>query len=539
MAARALAEFENKLFAGVGEITNVFELQRLRTGYRRRGGRERELFGLFSRRLDELVAEIDPIGRISPEAEILACDYRKVEEGIYRLSLLFRVDEEFDLDFRLSLHGYVEVSHIPLLPPVSREHGFAGWTFEPLPPTSVWDIGDLVFIDTEFNAQSIPYYMRIGFSRPEEGRYGREVDLGWMADLEESEESIIAKIGDTEEITDIYELYRRCLYAGPAAETALALAKQRLELFLGKEHRDLFPSPEAQLVDFRYRMISPEYARLYYLFFPERDFPADFWISLRAYVDSELWNQPANKQAGSEFENWNFFPLPPTTRWPVGEMTMITRDVRALSLPHRFVTGFYLPGEDIYGERIDLGWWGPHPLAEEDLLESIRTAGDVFELARLKRLQADRPGWTSAVDSGFQEAWAVLAKEARPNLAFSDQVDLVAFDYRWVGEDRYRIAYLFDVKERIDADYRISIHGYVDDDHLHYLPEERRKYGFSNWSFAPDPPVSTWRPGDKVMVTVEIPARPIPYNIVTGFSPIGGGEHRSRCEVGWHSDQPR
>jgi hypothetical protein len=538
-AARTLAEFEQELMDQVPEITDIFQIETLKRQYRRRGGYSGEILELLAQRKDGLIRAMEPVGRISPEAEILTSDYRKIEEGAYQLSLLFRVNKEFDQDYRLSLHGYVEQSLIPLLPSVSQEHGFAGWTFEPLPPTSVWDRGKYVFISTEFNAQSIPYYLKIGFSRQEEGRYGQEVDLGWKADLEETEESIIAKIGNTEEITDIYELYRRCLYAGHGAKTALDRAKQRLELLLGGEHRDLFPSPEAKLVDFRYRMICPEYGRLYYLFLPEKDFPVDFWISLRAYLDSELLEHSANNRMGNKYENWNFYPLPPTTRWPVGEMTLITCDVRARPLPYRFVTGFYQPGEDIYGERIDLGWWGPEPVSEEELLEAIQTAEDVFELARLKRLQGERSGWTSAVDAGFRKSWAGLAKKAKPNQAFSNQVDLVAFDYKRVGEDRYRLSYLFDVKEKIDADYWISIHGYVDDDHLHYLPEERRQHKFSTWSFAPDPAVSTWRPGEKVLVTTEIIARPIPYNIVTGFSPIGGGDHRSRCEVGWYSDSPR
>ena len=297
-------------------------------------------------------------------------------------------------------------------------------------------------------------------------------------------------------------------------------------------------SEEVDLAEIEYVQTGPASWGLDFLFKVNKPFEEDYSILLRAYVDpaDREWLTADAYQEGG-YELWGFTPTPLTSEWPAGEYVLIHRSLpMAQPIPYRFVTGLYKPGVLRYGAEVDLGWWAPEPLSEEALLESVQAAGDVFELARLKNLQGDRPGWTSAVDSEFQRVWARLVKKASPNQAFSDQVDLVAFDYRRVGEDRYRLSYLFDVKEKIDTDSRISIHGFVDDKHLHYLPEERRQYGFSTWSFAPDPPVSTWRPGEKVLVTTEITARPIPYNIVTGFSPIGGGEHKSRCEVGWQAD---
>jgi hypothetical protein len=298
---------------------------------------------------------------------------------------------------------------------------------------------------------------------------------------------------------------------------------------------------EADLIEVEYIATGLGSWRLDYLFKVNKPFEDDYSILLRAYVDSldrEWLTADASQEGG--YELWGFTPTPPTSEWPEGEYVLIHRPLpMAQPVPYRFVTGFYKPGVLRYGAEVDLGWWAPGPVSEDELIKAVQAAADVFELARLRRLQGDRRGWTSAVDSGFREAWAGLANQAKPNKAFSDQVDLVAFDYKLVGKDRYLLSYLFDVKEKIDADPRISIHGYVDDDHLHYLPEERRQYKFSTWSFAPDPPVSTWRAGEKVLVTTEITARPIPYNIVTGFSPIGGGDHKSRCEVGWQADPGR
>lgn len=348
----------------------------------------------------------------------------------------------------------------------------------------------------------------------------------------------IAQAGTLIDLVRIKRDFKSTGEQSPPVTEALAF---RLNEFLA-DHQPIGPlSREADLAEAEYVPTGPSSWRLDLLFKVNEPFTEDYSILLRAYVDPEDQDSltaGANREGG--YELWGFTPAFPTTEWPVGEYVLVHRPLpQARSIPYRFVTGFYVPGVLRYGTEVDLGWWAPRALSEEEILEAVGAAEDVFDLARLERLHKSRPSWSPEVASGFKRAWERLAKQAKPNSAFADQVDLVAFDYRLIGEGKYRLSYLFDVREKIDADYRITIHGFVDENHLHYLPEERREYGFVGWSFAPDPPVSAWEPGERVLVTTEISAQPIPYNIVTGFSPIGGGEHRSRCEVGWHSDPGR
>ncbi len=353
--SRPLPEYEKELRANVSDIANVFDLNAARREYRRRGGRSKEILALLAQREEALFDAVEPLGKISPEAEILTCDYRKVGENRYRLDLLFKVRSEFDRDYRLYLHRHVEEEHLPLLPPEIRGYGFESWSFEPLPPTSVWDIGALIYISTDFNAHSIPYYLKTGFFRIEEGRYGKEVALGWRADLEYSEGELLERIEETEDLVELYELWRRFQYAGGRAQTASKRLEERIDLFLAEETIACPISPEATLLDFRSRRINADLVRLYY-FIDVTEVPkSDYRIYLHGYVDDEHLHYLPEDRRRHKFANWSFAPRPPASTWKPGEKILITAEITAQPIPYDLKTGFFLPGVGRPGIQCDLG----------------------------------------------------------------------------------------------------------------------------------------------------------------------------------------
>lgn len=365
-----------------------------------------------------------------------------------------------------------------------------------------------------------------------------------------SEDAFLSRIDKAESLIEVAQVKREFEMAGKQFPSVVGALKDKWDTLLAEHEPIGTICEEADLIDFEYKPTGMQF-----LFKVNKSFSDDYYISLRAYVEPgnrDLLSRDANKKDG--YESWGFAPSPPTSRWPVGEYLLIDRPLRvsqtpcedsrpgriiAQPIPYRFVTGFYKPGGPRYGAEVDLGWWIAEPVPENFLLEEIATTNDIFELVKIKRLHDRSSAWSPSVASAFNDSWEILSAKAKPNQPFADEVDLVAFDFRRIGEDRYLLLYLFDVNEAIDRNYRIYIHGYVDDNHLHYLPEERRELKFANWSFAPDPPVSTWRPGEKVLLTTEITARPIPYDLKTGFFLPGVGRHGVHLGLGWQADPGR
>ncbi len=355
------------------------------------------------------------------------------------------------------------------------------------------------------------------------------------------EQAFLTEIAEAESLVDLARARRDFEATGeqsPPVSQALAerwdYLRERIEP-IGRF------SEEADLIEVQYVLTGPLSWGLDYLFRVNQPFRDDYNIFIRAHVeveDREYLSEHAHMVGG--YETWGFAPYPPTSQWPAGEYILIHRPLaQAQPIPYRIVTGFYHSEEGRYGEVIDLGWMTPYRVTEDELVEVIDAAGDVFDLARIRSLHVAHSEWTGLVSAAFDSAWERLLKRAEPNKPISEQADLTAFEFKRTGEDTYLLTYLFDVREQMDYDYRIYIHGYVDDNHLHYLPEERREFKFANWSFAPDPPVSTWQPGDKVLVSTEITAQPIPYDLKTGFFLPGVGRHGFHLSLGWQADPER
>ncbi len=62
---------------------------------------------------------------------------------------------------------------------------------------------------------------------------------------------------------------------------------------------------------------------------------------------------------------------------------------------------------------------------------------------------------------------------------------------------------------------------------------EYKKILSRDWSFKPIPPTSAWRKDEYVVITREVSAKPILYNMNICFFRRGEGRHGKKIKLGW------
>lgn len=358
-AKSSLRAYGQEILSRIRDTENPFELAAMRKEYLRRGGRSEDIMVPLEDKWQEVTEKLNPIGSICAEVDVVAYDYRKIIEDVYRLSILFKATGELDEIYRVYIHGYVDKSNINALPSSRRRYGFDNWSFEPLPPTSVWDAGKYIVASTEFAAQSFPYLMKIGFYRSGEGSYGDGVEFGWVGALDVTEEELIERIAQTTDIIDLYEIYKICEPAAALAGPILQALKDKRLILSGKLGPACSISPEVELVDFRFRKLGKMTYRLYYLFNVKKELDENYRIYVHGYVkkkDMDFLSDNSNKK--NRFENWSFAPNIPTSFWKPGEEVFVTHDISSQPIPYHLKTGFYIAGGGGPGVECDLGWVG-------------------------------------------------------------------------------------------------------------------------------------------------------------------------------------
>jgi hypothetical protein len=287
---------------------------------------------------------------------VVAYNYRKIDEENYRLSIIFKVKNELDGIYRIYIHGYVDKADLNKLHPHRRKYGFANWSFEPLPPTSVWDIGEYIVASTEFAAQSFPYRMRIGFYQTGEGEYGDGLELGWVAALDTTEEELLERISKSNELIDLYELERLYDYSGGISQSVQSAFKERQCQLLEEPIYNCPLSPEVNLIAFKYRRRGEDKYRISYIFKVNKEIKEDYLIYLHGYVEEDDLLLLTPERRKDKFDNWSFAPKPRTSTWRKGENILITDEITVRNIPYNMKTGFYLPSGTYPGVECDLGW---------------------------------------------------------------------------------------------------------------------------------------------------------------------------------------
>ena len=152
-----------------------------------------------------------------------------------------------------------------------------------------------------------------------------------------------------------------------------------------------------------------------------------------------------------------------------------------------------------------------------EILEASRPMRDL--LAGVRTLPALALLNNACLEGGAAEECRDLLVEARA-LAGEDAVlggklRFLEFEIEVEEGGMTRMTFWFEVLDPMQIDYKVFLHGYVDDPAI--LPEERRRYGFANFDHYPSPPTSTWRPGRIIRHTHRFQAAPGVYDLRFGF----------------------
>lgn len=126
-----------------------------------------------------------------------------------------------------------------------------------------------------------------------------------------------------------------------------------------------------------------------------------------------------------------------------------------------------------------------------------------------------------------------LLSDYRSEHVISERVSFVDYRYKKTDKEKYTFYFIFRVKSGFEEDWRIFFHGYVKNEHVALLPPRRQKHGFDGWDFKPDPPTSLWPKEEYIIITKEITAKPIPYDIYIGFHKPIEGRHGEQVKLGW------
>jgi len=65
------------------------------------------------------------------------------------------------------------------------------------------------------------------------------------------------------------------------------------------------------------------------------------------------------------------------------------------------------------------------------------------------------------------------------------------------------------------------------------LPENRRKHKFDNWDSQPVPPTSQWSVNQRITISREVSAKPIPYYLTLGFYLPEEGRYGRQIHLSW------
>lgn len=170
---------------------------------------------------------------------------------------------------------------------------------------------------------------------------------------------------------------------------------------------------------------------------------------------------------------------------------------------------------------------------EQAYLREIEAADDLITLNVTRSNYAVALKKSEAVTRALNEKWALLAEEAdaKGNIIgkLCDEAELIAFDFEKIGPDRYRLYFLFRVLREFRSNYGIYIAGRLADPSL--FPEAYREKGYMRWHFKPLPPTEFWQPGEYVVISSDIIAPDLPFNLRMNFdSPQG--RHGNQIPLG-------
>lgn len=366
-------------------------------------------------------------------------------------------------------------------------------------------------------------------------------DPAWFQSTESgkvlSKDDLITRVNAIDDRITIYRMQEEYLRRGGASTTVKDAMEQRWQQLLADQTPLGSPCEEVDLIAFDYRRIDTNRYRADYLFRIKHPLKTDLRIALYGVVAPEHIDRLSEnrRKVGKKSEVWTLDPSPPSSAWIPGSYVFISQTFLSHAIPYNMSMVFYdptrKPGQ--YGEPVQLGW---RRGVTEDIL--LRCINDVDTLIDLYRLEGDCDNLPVA-QKAFKEKSIRLLEKTVPLGKICDEADLIAFDYRMIGENRYRIDYIFRINRFLDRDCLVTLYGVVDENHRDLISRDRKQQGKTSeaWSFQPHPPTRSWPKGECVLVSAGIEAQAIPYNMLTIlFDQETRRQHGNQVHLGWRAD---
>lgn len=168
--------------------SEVFQAFLSRESLRQAADDSSQKFAEVDREFQQLLERFKPL-KFSREVQLAAFDFALTSENRYRLSLMFKVDEELPEDYKIHVHAYVGDEHLAELSENRQVTGFENWQISPQPPTSEWKPGRYYVFTKNVQAKPIPYRMKVALAIKRSNKWvrlGKEVTIGWVMGSRES-----------------------------------------------------------------------------------------------------------------------------------------------------------------------------------------------------------------------------------------------------------------------------------------------------------------------------------------------------------------
>jgi hypothetical protein len=183
----------------------------------------------------------------------------------------------------------------------------------------------------------------------------------------------------------------------------------------------------------------------------------------------------------------------------------------------------------------DLNGSGFDKLKEDistQVIQEVSNSNNVFDLYEVKNnfqfIKVINPQIYRLLSEKYEKLLSNYTAESEIN----ENVSFVDYYYKKVSPNKYKFYFLFKVKRSFDKNWLIYLHGYVKEEHLSLLSEEGQRYKFENWWIIPESSMFTWPAGEYIIVTSELEAKPIAYNMKMGFY-RPDAEPTRQIELGW------
>lgn len=114
---------------------------------------------------------------VNGDLDFVSMNIRRIDSHVFDCRFLFFVKKTPGKDWRFFFHGNVEEVHLQDIPEQFRKGRRQMWNFDPNPPLTQWQKGQLVMISNRIDAADIPFDILCGFFLGNE-YYGAKIPLG-------------------------------------------------------------------------------------------------------------------------------------------------------------------------------------------------------------------------------------------------------------------------------------------------------------------------------------------------------------------------